>query len=133
MALSVPLSRFTSRVGGGSAFFVRMKKSRTQRSADWKKLVTKSKLPSGFTAKGLMAIGSIMILAGSYGCFKALAFLQDGNPAASLGRDPRGLDVRVTDYLARSAGLLVVGIVGLVVGFRKAKALHKVSDDEASS
>jgi hypothetical protein len=30
MARSVPLSRFTSRVGGGSAFFVRQQESVTQ-------------------------------------------------------------------------------------------------------
>lgn len=111
-----------------------MKKSRTQRKAEWKKEVAHSKLSSGFTAKGFVALGCIMIIAGSYGCSKALTFLRHGgDPAASLGRDPRGLDVRVTDYLVRCAGFLVVGIAALWVGFRKTRALQKGSDDKSSS
>jgi hypothetical protein len=79
-----------------------------------------------------MAISCILVVVGGYGCFKSVEFLQYANPAASLGHDPRGLGVRVTDYLARSAGLLVVGIVGLIVGW-KANVLKKDSGDEATS
>ncbi len=58
MALAVPLSRFTSRVGGGSAFFVRHHRNQTPN----KEPVMKTKYIAALTA-ALVAVAAITVIA----------------------------------------------------------------------
>ena len=83
MALSVPLSRFTSRVGGGSAFFVRQQVTRYP--------------PTTHTKYIMNGIGGFLAFAYVLGCIGAIIYI------ISLAARFVGAHERMADALEKIA------------------------------
>jgi hypothetical protein len=105
LALSVPLSRFTSRVGGGSAFYVRP-------------LAHAMKLSRPFW---IVIVGAAMCLAGTAGIYYFLLFPEYWNSSRFWSWNPVIVIAVCLGIILIFAALIFGLVSGLIAHFRRRK------------
>jgi len=125
LALSVPLSRFTSRVGGGSAFFVRLGElcSLASVHADFVVVVFNFRILS---PRGQIVDQPMMLIRASF-----LLVVSDLKPVLRRGGRGAGLVAKPTRLVIDGMSVLVIGI-GLGLQFSKPHDNHVNANREFS-